>query len=341
MITEKKVLLIADAGLLEQLVRFEALEVITDISEVQNVWSCNKTPVMMREFYAEYTSINIPVINVPNELRDMKDILDFCHGNGFECGEKIEGQKFDTRNDDCFLCRIGNHSESTLEFNKTAEKISDLIIYESENFFIKIELGCLIPGMIMVNPKQHCYSMARLPEELFNEYYEVMHDAEELLKATYGEDKEVIFFEHGSAPTGYSSHAKSIVHAHTHLAIGCEFPQKYLDAVQLKPIKDIRELYKSKYMSYQVGTKGELLAVNDPRIYVQRQYPRQVIGLLNGIPSELCNWRIEPFEENIKQTFDDLFFSLNSGKVTNNRILERTNGFVEGYPMRKDFNKGE
>lgn len=337
MLTEKRVLLTAGASMTEELAAYEGLKVITDINEVHGVWSCNKTPVMMREFYTG--AANVPVINVPDELRDLNDIRDFCYGNGFECGERIEGQKFDTRKDECFLCRIGNHSESVAEFNRTTAKVSDLIIYESEHFFIKIELGCLIPGMIMINPKLHCYSMARLPEELFEEYFEVMHDAEEILEATYGVDKPVIFFEHGSAPTGYSSHAKSIVHAHTHVAVGCEFPQKYLDAVQLQPVKNIKELYKSKYMSYQVGADGELLAVNDPEVYVQRQYPRQVIGLLRGIPNNLCNWRVEPFEENMKLTFDEILKCFNEGRVKNPRIVERTAGFVEGYPMRDDFNE--
>ena len=48
--------------------------------------------------------------------------------------------------------------------------------------------------------------------------------------------------------------------------------------VQLRPINDITELYKTKYFSYQLGANGQLWAANDPNVYVQRQYPRQYQG---------------------------------------------------------------
>lgn len=335
MITENRVLLIASGEIIEQF-SFEAIEYVTDMTQVKNVWKCNKTPIILREFY-DNSIINVPTLNVPNELRDSNDFIIFCHGNGFECGELIKGQKFDTTKDDCFLCEIGNHNGSVTEFNRTTENLSDLIIYESDNFFVKIELGCMIPGMVMINPKEHHYSIARIPDDRYEEYYEVMKDIEILLKATFG-NKPVIYFEHGSAPTGFSTHAKSIVHAHTHVAIGCPFEKKYLDAVQLKPISNIKSLYKSKYLTYQCGSTGQLLAVNDPKVYVQRQYPRQIIGLMNNIPNELTNWRVEPFTKNMVITFKALLKCLiEKQKELPDTILERTKGFVEGYPQRQDF----
>lgn len=338
MLTEERVLLVGNSQQIERFL-FEAIEPIVELSQVEEVWSYNKTPIIMNEFYNSEIEAkkmtDTKILFVPEELNDSDEFIKFCHVNRFECGETIKTQKFDTRKDECFLCRIGNHTESMEKFNKTTKRKSDLIIYESDNFFVKVELGCLIPGMLMVNPKQHHYSAARLPTEQFEEYFEVLADTELILKKTYG-DLPVIFFEHGSAPTGFSSHAKSIVHAHTHVAIGCKFDEKYLDMVHLRPINHIAELYKSKYLSYQCGTDGQLLAVNDPRVYVQRQYPRQVIGLMNGIPNALTNWRIEPFEENMKSTFNDILRSLRADDYCQ-RIVQRTKGFVEGYPMREDF----
>lgn len=339
MLTINKVLLIAEAEALEQFT-FEAIETITDLSKVEEVWSNNKIPVILREFYeVDQLKDKYPKLIVPTELRDANDFIAFCHGNGFECGEICKGQKFDTSKDECFLCYIGKHPGTMAEFNVNTPKFSDIIIYESENFFVKIELGCLIPGMVMINPKEHHYSMARIPEDQFEEYYEVMRDVEVILKGAYGADLPVIFFEHGSAPTGYSSHAKSIVHAHTHVAIGCAFEKKYLDMVKLEPVANERVLYKAKYMSYQCGSDGVLMAVSDPAVYVQRQFPRQVIAYMNDIPNELSNWRVEPFNANIRKTFDDIWKYLNTANDIPERISERTKGFYEALPLRTNWSE--
>lgn len=338
MLTLKKVVLVTRDVRFFEKVNFEAIQRINNLSQVEEIWSYNKTPIILEEFYNEdISNQKYPALHVPSELRDINDFITFCHGNGIECGEICEGQRFDTTQDDCFLCYIGSHNGTVSEFNKETQRFSDIIIYESENFFVKIELGCLIPGMVMINPKKHHYSMARLPEEQFKEYYEVMEDIELLLKVTYGRDLTVIFFEHGSSPTGFSSHAKSIVHAHTHVAIGCEFEEKFLEMVKLKPVEHERTLFRDKYLSYQAGTSGQLMAVTDPRVYVPRQFPRQVIAYKNGIPNEFSNWRIEPFYGNIKSTFVDIWEALTKNKNDfSQRVLERTQGFQDSLPIVRE-----
>jgi hypothetical protein len=189
-------------------------------------------------------------------------------------------------------------------------------------------------GMLMINPKKHILSAAAIPDEMLKEYFEVMDDVEFILKLTYGDD-DVIFFEHGSAPDGISSHQRSIVHAHTHVAWGVSFAQKYLDAVCLEPVEDIRSLRGKKYMSYQNGTKGQFIAVSDKRVYVQRQYPRQVIADIIGLDNRLSNWRVEPFDENIAETFADIYNCLTKYKCfLSERIVKNTECFVTGYLLR-------
>lgn len=324
MLTKKKVILVGTVK-----AEFEAIVRLENEKQVESVWSCNKTPIL-KEYTGIYTKLVVP------ENLDAEEFIKFCHSNGIECGECVTHQKFDTRKEECFLCYIGEHKNYNMKkFNSITKIISDIIIYESENFFVKIELGCLIPGMVMINPKKHYYSAARIPAEEFDEYLEVMKDIEILLKATYGEKEPVIFFEHGSAPTGFSSHAKSIVHAHTHVAIGCSFKKEYLEAVKMRPVKDIRECWAKKYMSYQEGTDGQLLVADDPEVYVQRQYPRQVIAEMAGIPNDLSNWRVEPFMKNIVKTYDDFCDTLQKKENLPCRLIERTDGFVKGYLARK------
>ena len=342
MITSNKTVLIIQNADTVHDIHYEAIEVIDDVSRVEDVWRRNKTPAMLKE-NAQEAILYYPHLMLPSFIFGPEHFISFCHRNGIECGEYCSSEKHNTANDRCFLCEIGQHRDKTGKslnplfiFNQRTPEVNDIIIYESENFYVKIEYGCLKKGMVMICPKEHILSAARIPDEQMDEYEQVMKDVEFLLKAVYG-DEPVIFFEHGSDPSGFSSHKRSIVHAHTHVAWGVKFEQKYLDMVCLQEIDSIKELYNTKYFSYQEGTSGKLLAVSDPTVYVQRQYPRQIIGLMLGIPDEKTNWRKEAFMNNIVATFDDIYAYL---KVNQDflceRIVKATDGFVRGYPLRND-----
>ncbi len=340
MITRNKtVLVIQNTDTLKD-INYEAIEVIEDASRVEDVWRCNKTPAILDEKAKEVMS-RYPFLMLPSFIFGHEHFINFCHENGIECGEYCSGVKHNTAEDRCFLCSVGKHLDengnpyqSLADFNSSTIEVNDVIIYESQNFYVKIEYGCLKKGMVMICPKEHILSAARIPNNQMAEYNQVMKDVEFLLKAVYG-DEPVIFFEHGSDPSGFSSHKRSIVHAHTHVAWGVKFDQKYLDMVCLQEVESIKELYDTKYFSYQEGATGKLLAVSDPAVYVQRQYPRQVIGLMLGIPNEKTNWRKEAFMDNIIATFDDIYNYLTENhKFLCNRIIKATEGFVKGYPLR-------
>lgn len=337
MITENKTTLIGSKEVINDIGAYEAIEIIKDVLKIEDVWRRNKTPLIQRDTkVAEQAKILYPTLELPEFIFDSEDFIAFCHRNGIECGEFCSGEKFNTANDRCFLCEIAGHmgiEGGSDIFNKETPRDSDLIMYESENFFVKIELGCLKKGLLMINPKNHILSAAMIPDEQIEEYREVCKDIEFLLKVIYG-DKTVLFFEHGSAPDGISSHKRSIVHAHVHVAWDVEFPQKYLDMVCLKPTT-LEELRGTKYLSYQEGTKGQLLSVNDPEVYVQRQFPRQVIGILEGIPNHKTNWRNEPFEENMAETYRDFYKFLSANQnFLSERIVKATECFVKGYELR-------
>lgn len=342
MITEKNVVLVVKSEHTMQDIRYEAIETITDMSRVQDVWRRNKTPAILeKDLHGAFASF--PCVMVPEFIFGPEYFIAFCHRNGFECGEFISGKKFDTSKDRCFLCAVGSHADKSgntvnplFIYNQTTPEINDIIIYEAEHFYVKIEYGCMKKGMLMICPKEHILSAARIPDEHMMEYEQVKRDVEFLLKAIYG-DEPVIFFEHGASPSGFTSHERSIVHAHTHVAWGITLEQRYQDMVCLEEVGDIKKLYDTKYFSYQEGTDGKLLAVWDPNVYVQRQYPRQIIGLELGIPNDLTNWRKEAFMGNIRLTFKDFYNYLRANQdFLCERIVVATEGFVKGYPMRND-----
>lgn len=342
MITQKKVVLVIPNIDTLKDINYEAIEVIEDVSRVEDIWRCNKTPAILEKNAAEAIS-RYPFLVLPAFIFGHEHFINFCHENGIECGEYRSSVKHNTAEDRCFLCAVGKHLDpdgipysSLAEFNQHTPEVNDVIIYESQNFYVKIEYGCLKKGMLMICPKEHILSAARIPNNQMAEYNQVMKDVEFILKSVYG-DEPVIFFEHGSDPSGFSSHKRSIVHAHTHVAWGITFDQKYKDMVCLKKVESLKSLSETKYFSYQEGATGTLFAVFDPDVYVQRQFPRQIIGLMLGIPNEKTNWRKEAFMDNIIATFDDICAYLaENQKFLSQRIIKATEGFVKGYPLREN-----
>ena len=353
MITERRcVLTINKRDRMSLLKRFEAIVEISSLDEVERVWSLNKTPVMLcsaeesrklhQENQGKYDVIEVPYI-VYDRFIDMFE--NWAHAQGFECGEYITGEKYPVDKGDCVFCRIMDEAEdceSTFQYNAKTKKEMNMVIYESPNFLVLPERGSLKPGFVMIIPKDHQYfSIAQMPEELSDEYQEVCDDIEIILSNSF-RNKKVIFFEHGSGRAGYTSHPKSIVHAHTHVVVDFELDQKYLDMVQMKPIKDIRDASDSHYFAYKVGSRGERYITMDPEVYVQRQFPRQVMALELSLTPEMYNWRFFDFDEHISSTLFRVHCFLNGSSPTiSDRIAERTEAFVEAYHLRrkKDFER--
>ena len=330
MITKNKVILCTKVRS-KFLSKFEALEYINSVSKAKEVWQRNKTPIVLEEESLE----SHDVIPVPEEvIGKTEEFTEFCHNNGFECGEYRTGETFDTKLERCFLCEIANHRGFTdLKFyNQYVDKSVDCIIYESPKFYVTSELGALKQGYLMIVPKEHILSVAQLPYTYMKEYQEVCEDIEQiLLKAFNG--NVVCFMEHGSGPSGITSHKKSIVHAHTHVVVDFTLKLEFKEMVKLIPCKDISKAKENHYFSYQEGARGQLMISKDPRVYVQRQFPRQVMADQLGLAPDQYNWRLYDFNENVEATLFHLYKSLILEKE--GRIFNRTRGFVEGYPLRK------
>lgn len=139
--------------------------------------------------------------------------------------------------------------------------------------------------------------------------------------------------EHGSGPSGFTSHKKSIVHAHVHVVIGFTLKDKYLKMVQMQPCPDLSVAAHTHYFAYKVGAKGNRLCCYNDDVYVQRQFPRQIMATELGLAPGMFNWRKTPFNENIHTTLYRIWEYLSSERLSY-RIYERTKNFVEPYGKR-------
>ena len=337
MITKVRLVLIANQGI-EFLKRFEAISVIQKPGEIQSVWEKNKTPVIEGE-EKDYPEITGYIMKkVPEELiDDIDEFTHFCHENGFECGEFRTGEVYDTREERCFMCEIAAHRgfKSLVAYNRHVDKAVDCIIYESPNFYVLPELGALKQGYVMIIPKEHYLSVAQTPTSLSDEYHEVMEDVEKILQKTYHENGTVVFMEHGSGPSGKTSHKKSIVHAHTHVVIDFKLKEKYKRMVQLRPCQDITEAKDVHYFSYQEGSNGQLMISMDPEVYVQRQFPRQVMAEELGFAPNQYNWQKNEFKKVTDAMLFHICNTLQTWDDASLRIKRRTEGFVYGFSSRE------
>lgn len=335
MITTKRwVLTTSSKDIMKELKKFEAIKEVSCIQERIDVWKLNKTPVMLLTEELPQTEDTPEILSIPFATINPEEFTKWAYHNGFEPGEYSTGLKIDTRVESCVLCSLVKHkgiSEDTFIYNNNEQNEADLIIYESPNFIVVPELGSIKPGYLMILPKKHEYlSIAQMPKMYMPEYEQVCEDVETILKGTFGVNKPVTFFEHGSGPSGITSHAKSIVHAHVHVIIDFELKQKYLDMVQMKPCPDISAAAHTHYFAYKVGAKGNRVCCYDDEVYVQRQYPRQIMAMEMGLAPNLYNWRKTHFVENIHTTLYRIWEYLSTNQLSY-RIEERTSNFVVPY----------
>jgi hypothetical protein len=187
MITSNRTLLFTkDERLIASLAKFEAIESIAHLSEVEKVWRCNKTPIILSDDGG--IGIMVPDFNV-NGTNFEKEFTAWAYENGIEPGELSRGMKFNSEKEPCILCAIGSYrggTKSAVVYNRTVEKEVDCIVYESDNFYVASEKGALKKGFLMIVPKSHILSVAQFPEELYQEYKEVSEDIEQILVATFG-----------------------------------------------------------------------------------------------------------------------------------------------------------
>lgn len=336
MITKKKVILITEERS-DFLEKFEALKYVEDSSKIITVWENNKTPICTtKDFSFNQEKFENEKLWIPEELISIdkiEEFTEFCHDNGFECGEYSTGEIYDTKQNRCFMCEIAQYKGfSNLQlYNRYVDKSVDCIIYESPNFYVLPELGALKKGYLMIVPKKHILSIAQFPEGYREEYDEVCADVEEILLKAF-DGSIVCFMEHGSGPSGKTSHKKSIVHAHTHVVVDFMLKLKFKKMVKLQPCEDISMASNTHYFSYQEGSNGQLMIAMDDEVYVQRQYPRQIMAEELEFAPEQYNWRWYDFEEITDATLFHLHRSLKQEQK--GRIYERTKDFVEGFSKR-------
>ena len=314
--TRKTFLLVGDEREVKKVLKvinhFEAtVSRFDDMIDIDHIISCNKNVALESKIAFESIEDGIIAIyvgnyddenNVINPDGDIKKQFEaIADKYDIDIGDYIEdGPTKQPSEQDCILCKIYNNRE------QKDKKPMDMVIYESENFYVCPAKGSLVPGYLMICPKEHILSMAALPENQRAEFEQVIIDVSYILRNIYKTG--IMMFEHGSGVHGMCKHEKSIVHAHLHI-LPTEVQLSDAEIMKIKmhetSFGDIGQYAKVPYFWY-INQRGKQMIAADPEVYIPRQYARQVLAESLGIKGELWNWRKNDFKKRIDDSLKSI-----------------------------------
>ena len=294
--------------------------IVTDSKDVQNAFRYNKCYVCAADDYPEQipdSAIMVTVyrtgitngiaadIHVPRIAANLPDIAkqfeSLAHNLGVDIGDHksnssgLSGSPDGHEKPHCFCC---DHRDGKRSDNEPP-------LYKSKNFFVFPGSGQFALGYLQICPNQHVMSLGELPYEVIQEFNNVLADVEYILKLTFN-CKSTLVWENGSGASGIGKAKDSIVHSHVHIipsnltsddvkeVSGFDF-----ETITLDQLPDFKQY---SYLLVRTPDEEHWIINNDPKLYIPRQYIRQIVAAEYNIPGDLWNWRKFPFPENMRNT---------------------------------------
>jgi ATP adenylyltransferase len=197
---------------------------------------------------------------------------------------------------DCAFCR-------TIEFGPAIRE-EWAVLAEDLEFVAVPSVGALVPGWLLVLPREHALSMAALPRDEFARLERFSHDVASRVADEYGP---AAMFEHGPADHGRPTGC-GVDHAHMHVvpALGMDLlraTQQHFPRLAWTSISDLapaRAAVESglDYLYLRTESGEQWLSVG---VDMPSQAFRRVIAREQGRPHEF-NWRSHPHMDVVRQT---------------------------------------
>ena len=176
------------------------------------------------------------------------------------------------------------------------DSIKSEILDESKNFFVKVGVGILAPGHVMLISKDHMSCFAELPERLNKEFLLMKQKVFDIVKNNFFEP---MIYEHGA-------YSQSIYHAHLHFV-----PAKNeyfnlqnikdkifltLKSTQLENIFKIKEIFSEEGSYFYFEEKGKRWVFHTKGQPNYKFTFRKEFVRLTGL-NGLISWESMPEEE--------------------------------------------
>lgn len=222
---------------------------------------------------------------------------------------------------ECSFCsEINNKGENNFfdiylksEFYKA--RLESRIVATTKKFVIMPMVGPLVPGYLLIVPREHYLSISQLPKEQIEELKIIKEELKAVFDKIYGK---CVFYEHGALSCSAKGGSCSD-HAHLHIvAVDIDVKDKFAKyEYELRKINDYTHIKKQMernvpYLYYE-NQDGEMFLADAP--IVESQFIRKLIAKdINAIDRALWNenirkdWMIDivkklrPHFENLKGT---------------------------------------
>jgi len=207
----------------------------------------------------------------------------------------------------CSLCGELSQTYAPLHKVLIPEGPASRVLVEYREWLAVPSLGPLVPGHLLILPRQHFCSVLGTPHEVFRNFTRLVAYCTSVLRRVYGTS--IMVFEHGSMVGQQSSSGACITHAHLHLLPGSDaFIQDALtEVVPWHPARSLwtfhRKFTQAEYLI--VGRVAPspgfwLHVVKEP---IQSQFLRMVFAATLQNPG--WNWREHINSEVFMKTITD------------------------------------
>ncbi len=174
------------------------------------------------------------------------------------------------------------------------KKIKEDILYETENFYVKLGFGIAASGHLLIISKKHYNCLAEIPEYLYKEYLALCKKTEAVIKQEFGEG---FFLDFG--PGG-----QSLNHQHTHYIPLKSSEYKIEDLIKEAIIPTgmkfekgdlyhLKRIYESGEDYIWLGVNGEYYVYHIMGKYNREKHFnwRYFLSKIKGVKSIPLSWR--------------------------------------------------
>lgn len=235
------------------------------------------------------------------------DFQNYCHEHCIGAGDhrkETSGLNGAPSIEDCFYCEYirNDYYDPHRQMLRT--------FYKTENFFVMVGLGEFIKGYVLIIPKAHVMSNACFSEELQAEFYQVLEDVKYILQLTYPHYSEFLVWENGTGNGGRGKAKTSVVHSHVHVAPSSLCAEKIAAEhglsfrfVNYDHLSDFNQV---SYLAIRDKNRPGWHVIDSSRIFIVRQFIRQILAEEYGLPGEHWNWRKFLYKDLIQETMEDI-----------------------------------
>lgn len=182
--------------------------------------------------------------------------------------------------------------------------IHSRILYETERFAVMADISPLLPGHVIIVPKDHLLCFGSVEAGVQDEFCGIVNATRAVLKEHYGPS---VLLEHGTSPL--EPVADHVTHAHLHVVPAAIDIRDSLVDFNTTTIANLSDLSQwaarhEAYIYFESSSGQRVVAdqiVSIVRLFIRREIAKRV-----GVPDPLWDWRRHILSENLRSTVKTL-----------------------------------